>query len=87
MIGEEIGEASMSGVGLGDGQKPRRILVEPMDKAWPWSISSEGIEQAVDVFLGAGAALGGEARRLVEHDGSSVLRQDHGFGLRDLVFA
>src|SRR5580704_2961784 len=35
MIGEEFGQAPMRGVGLGDDQKPRRILVEPVHDSGP----------------------------------------------------
>ncbi len=33
VVGEEIGEALMGGVGLGDDEKPGRVLVEPVDDA------------------------------------------------------
>ena len=35
VVGEQIGEALMRGVGLGDDDQPGRVLVEPMDDARP----------------------------------------------------
>ena len=33
VVGEKVGEALVGGVGLGDDEKPGRVLVEPMDDA------------------------------------------------------
>ncbi len=68
---------------------PTGILVEPVDEARAGDLAvllgHEGFEQAVDVVLGAGAALRGEARRLVQHDGGAVAVEHHRVGLRQLV--
>ena len=63
---------------LGDQQHAGGVAVEPMDEARPVAeaIDHAG-EHAVDVPLGAGAALHGDAERLVQHQHVVVLEQDH----------
>ena len=66
---EALGEERRAARGAGDQQDARGVLVEPVDQARARLVSPcEGVEQAVDMAVRAGAALGGEAGRLVEHD-------------------
>ncbi len=62
---------------LGDQQHAGGVAVEPVHQARPVAeaVGHAG-EQAVDVAAGAGAALHGDAERLVEHQHVLVLEQD-----------
>src|SRR5271165_268214 len=84
VIGEEIGEASMSGVGLGDDQKAGRVLVEPMDdsrtfdpadaREAPSAMMDERIDQRAPRV--AGRRMNDETGRLVDHNEMLVLIDD-----------
>ena len=63
--------------GAGDQQQAGRVLVEAMDQPRPLlEAEAQGVEHAVDMPLGARAALHREARRLVERD-HPVVAMDH----------
>ena len=63
---------------LGDQQTARGILVEPMHQARLLALGvAHHFQHAVDMAHGAGAALHGEAGRLVQHHHVGVLEQDH----------
>ena len=58
-------------------KRPRRILVEPVDQLGPAALVREPVEQPVKMLVGLGAALGREARRLVEHERGGILVDHH----------
>ncbi len=63
---------------LGDKQHAGSVAVEPMHQHRPLALFvGERGEHAVDVALGARAALHRQAIGLVEHDQVAVLEQDH----------
>jgi hypothetical protein len=76
---EGLGERHRREPGLGDDEAARRVLVEPVDEPRLLArLVAQRLEQAVDVPLGARAALDGEAVGLVEHQHVSVLVKDDG---------
>ena len=58
-------------------QRARRVLVEPVDELGPARRPGDPVEQAVEMLGRLGAALRGEARRLVEHERAGVLVDHH----------
>ncbi len=63
--------------GAGDDENAARVLVEPMDEPRALGIAkAQGVEQPVEMPLGAGSALDREARRFVERDNGIVAMQD-----------
>ncbi len=80
-----LGKERRAARSAGDQQDARGILVEPVDQPWARAVLRIGIEQPVDMGIGPAAALGGKARRLVEHDRGAVLGNDHAFGQRQLL--
>ncbi len=60
---------------LGDQQHARRVAVEAMHETRPLAAEAIGHagEHAVDMPLGAAAALDGKTERLVEHEDMLVL--------------
>src|SRR5690606_25163287 len=82
---ETLREERRAPWGARDEQDARGVLVEPVDEARArLVVAMVGVEQAVDMVEGAGAALGGEAGRLVEHERGLGLADDHRPGLLDL---
>src|SRR5581483_5352024 len=76
-VAETLGQALGRLTGAGDQQQPRGILVEAMDQPWPIGIAeAQRVEHAVDMALGAAAALHREPRRLVERDHPVVAMDD-----------
>ena len=67
--------------GLGDEQNAGGVAVNAMNETRAFTAETVGhvFEHAVDMFLGAGAALHREAKRLVEHEHVLVLVDDHFF--------
>ncbi len=64
---------------LGDQQHARRVAVEPMRQHRPLALLvAQRLEHAVDMPLGARAALHRQAEGLVQHHQVAVLEQDHG---------
>src|ERR1700733_4818553 len=85
MVSEEVGQALMRGVGLGDDQKSRRVLVQPvhdpgpLDPADSRQARSAMADQRVDQRARRMARgwMDNEPGRLVDHDQMCVL-VDHG---------
>src|SRR5271165_1400909 len=84
MIGEEIRQAPMRRVSLGDDEQPGRVLVEPVDDARPPNPADSRqaraamADQRVDQRAGrmARRRMDDEAGRLVDHDQMLVLIDD-----------
>ena len=59
-------------------QRPRRILVEPVDELGPSRfLVGESVEQPVEMLRRLRPALRRETRRLVEHEGMGVAMDHH----------
>ena len=84
MIGEQVRESLMGGVGLGDNEEPGRVLVQPVDDAGtpdpadPRKARAAMADQRVDQrALGmAGRRMDDETGRFVDHDQVLVLEHD-----------
>ena len=72
---------------VGEEEESGGVLVEPMHQTRPriLVLFHVSIEQPVDVIVRPGAALSGEAWRLVEHERGIGAQHQHGFGLRPLI--
>ena len=78
---------------LGDHENARRVAIEAMHEAWAFAAEAVGhrCEHAVDMAFCAGAALDGDAERLVEYEHVFVFVNDAAFdqvaiGIRDMRF-
>ena len=75
---EDLAEVGRDLARLGDEQHARRVAVEPMHEARPLAIHiRHRLEHAIDMVLGAGTALHGQAPWLVEHHEPLVLEEEH----------
>ena len=76
-IAERLGQPLGRLAGARDQQQAGRVLVEAMDQPRPLLVAeAQRVEHAVDMALGARAALHREPRRLVERD-HLVVAMDH----------
>jgi hypothetical protein len=84
---ESLGEEGRAARRARDEQDARGVLVETVDEAGARvAVVGIGIEQAVDVFVGAAAALRGKAGRLVDDDGRAILFENDILGQMNLFF-
>ena len=61
----------------GDQKRPRRVLVEPVHELGPIALASQSGEQPVEMLGCLGPPLGGEPRRLVQHERERILVDYH----------